>query len=196
MRSQWLNQGYKQAKTGTNENQGTSRQKCFLQCDTVVWTKDVIVVFVCLLACLRTVLNRSYSQVWYCSVAKSSFVEFSTWCWSVCKCGSPECWSVGLQRPGEKALSAAHARPQDKKSVGAQTDFISHSNAFNLHCSKSVGVTVTAWRTDLITGIKQHWLLIFQLLSFKSRFHLPKTSIKWQMGYIWGSLNESDTRHC
>ena len=64
----------------------------------------------------------------------------------VLKCSSPsvelcnawhclvvlKCWSVG---PGEKALSTTHAGPQDKKSTEAQTDFISHSNAFNLlHC--------------------------------------------------------------
>ena len=73
-----------------------------------------------------------------------------------------KCWSVG---EGEKALSPTHARPQDKKSTEAQTDFISHSNAFNLlHCYStflnnseqcSLGsVGVTGWRTDLITRHK------------------------------------------
>ena len=94
----------------------------------------------------------------------------------VLKCSSPsvelcnawhrlvvlKCWSVG---EGEKALSPTHARPQDKKSTEAQTDFISHSNAFNLlHCYStflnnseqcSLGsVGVTGWRTDLITRHK------------------------------------------
>ena len=55
-------------------------------------------------------------------------------CLQVCKSSvevlksSVKVWksSVEVLCPGEKALSAStHARPQDKKSVGAQTDFIS-----------------------------------------------------------------------